>query len=265
MENQGSTTQVTSAAVSGIYCFCTTYRWRRTDLQVLLDGFRRHIQSFDVNQDPFDLIYSWRNQSLHGSANFQTIGGDNSQSLSVDIVIRNTTGNFMNTGGKIVARCKWEAQSHRRAPGRSISALLGARHSPNRRQRARTGRGREAFTNLFRRHSSLAALQRLRYVIEKWRRRNSPKPRRAVDEAMLAMLEWVKRAAQGVARALASCQNLRPAAELLEKRGHYRDPPADESVPIEADEDLTARARPTLVISSERQAALRRLRHCSTG
>lgn len=44
-------------------------------LKVLLDRFREHLHSLDETQDPFDLIYSWRNQSLHGETNFQTIGG----------------------------------------------------------------------------------------------------------------------------------------------------------------------------------------------
>lgn len=45
------------------------------DLQALIEKFRSHISFLDNTQDPFDLIYSWRNQSLHGSTNFMTIGG----------------------------------------------------------------------------------------------------------------------------------------------------------------------------------------------
>ena len=86
-----------------------------TDLQVLLDGFRRHIQSFDVNQDPFDLIYSWRNQSLHGSANFQTIGGT-ILNLCLLISLFEIRQGFHEYRGKIVARCKWEAQSQSKSP-----------------------------------------------------------------------------------------------------------------------------------------------------
>lgn len=44
-------------------------------LKALLDRFREHLQLLDGTQDPFDLIYSWRNQSLHGATNFRTIGG----------------------------------------------------------------------------------------------------------------------------------------------------------------------------------------------
>jgi hypothetical protein len=36
---------------------------------------RGNLAKLDSTQDPFDIIYSWRNDSLHGSANFQTIGG----------------------------------------------------------------------------------------------------------------------------------------------------------------------------------------------
>ncbi|NWA67389.1 hypothetical protein [Pseudomonas reactans] len=45
------------------------------DHKNLLDLFRSHLSNLDKTQDPFDLIYGWRNQSLHGSTNFQTIGG----------------------------------------------------------------------------------------------------------------------------------------------------------------------------------------------
>jgi len=39
-----------------------------------IETFRSNLQTLDP-RDPFDLIYSWRNQSLHGTTNFQTIGG----------------------------------------------------------------------------------------------------------------------------------------------------------------------------------------------
>ncbi|MGH8067025.1 MAG: hypothetical protein ACRERE_17660 [Candidatus Entotheonellia bacterium] len=45
------------------------------DLQERLREVRRHLQTLDNSVDPFDLIYSWRNQSLHGQASFPTIGG----------------------------------------------------------------------------------------------------------------------------------------------------------------------------------------------
>lgn len=43
-------------------------------LKALIDDFRDHLTSLDTTQDPFDLIYQWRNQTLHGKTNFHTIG-----------------------------------------------------------------------------------------------------------------------------------------------------------------------------------------------
>lgn len=43
-------------------------------LAALIDSFRAHLTSLDATQDPFDLIYQWRNQTLHGKTNFHTIG-----------------------------------------------------------------------------------------------------------------------------------------------------------------------------------------------
>lgn len=44
-------------------------------LKSLLDAFRTHLSYIDSSKDPYDTIYGWRNQSMHGSANFSTIGG----------------------------------------------------------------------------------------------------------------------------------------------------------------------------------------------
>lgn len=44
-------------------------------LKILLGKFREHLSMLDGQKDPFDLIYGWRNDSLHGSTNFRTIGG----------------------------------------------------------------------------------------------------------------------------------------------------------------------------------------------
>ncbi|MBI1744804.1 hypothetical protein HYR54_17315 [Candidatus Acetothermia bacterium] len=46
-----------------------------TDLKSKLDEMRKHLSTLDSTKDPFDLIYEWRNSSLHGHTNFQTIGG----------------------------------------------------------------------------------------------------------------------------------------------------------------------------------------------
>lgn len=45
------------------------------ELKILINQFGTHLKNIDPAQEPFDLIYSWRNQSLHGSTSFNTIGG----------------------------------------------------------------------------------------------------------------------------------------------------------------------------------------------
>ena len=51
------------------------YQLASAELRRLIDRLRDHIAIFDSTQDPFDLIYDWRDQSLYGSANLGTIGG----------------------------------------------------------------------------------------------------------------------------------------------------------------------------------------------
>ena len=46
-----------------------------TDLKPRLDNMRQYLSSLNNNVDPFDLIFSWRNEALHGQTNFPTIGG----------------------------------------------------------------------------------------------------------------------------------------------------------------------------------------------
>lgn len=45
------------------------------DLKRYLDEVRDHFHTLDNTDEPFDLIYSWRNASLHGQTGFPTIGG----------------------------------------------------------------------------------------------------------------------------------------------------------------------------------------------
>ncbi|MGG2087925.1 hypothetical protein ABFY59_13125 [Priestia aryabhattai] len=45
------------------------------DLRKQLTFIRSHIAEIDNSKDPFDVIYRWRNSSLHGQEGFPTIGG----------------------------------------------------------------------------------------------------------------------------------------------------------------------------------------------
>ena len=54
--------------------FLLHQRVASAELVRALDYLRRHLQSLDA-RDPFDLLYDWRNASLHGQTSFPTIGG----------------------------------------------------------------------------------------------------------------------------------------------------------------------------------------------
>lgn len=51
------------------------YKNANKELKKSLTEFREHLLTLDNKQDPFKLIYNWRNSSLHGSCSYQTIGG----------------------------------------------------------------------------------------------------------------------------------------------------------------------------------------------
>lgn len=85
------------------------------ELEALLDRFRAHLSFLDSSIDPFDLLYEWRNQSLHGSASFQTIGGT-VLSLSLLISLFEVRQNFEPLRRQMVERLRREAQSPIQSP-----------------------------------------------------------------------------------------------------------------------------------------------------
>lgn len=84
-------------------------------LRALVDDFRVHLTSLDGTQDPFDLLYIWRNQSLHGSTNFQTIGGT-VLNYSLLISLFEIEHGFEQRRFQILEHCRWEAQSQYKSP-----------------------------------------------------------------------------------------------------------------------------------------------------
>lgn len=83
--------------------------------QTLIDEFRSHIQFLDSSQDPFDLIFQWRNDSLHGTANYQTIGGT-ILSLALLISIFEIETDYEQRRQRAIEHCRWEAQSGHKSP-----------------------------------------------------------------------------------------------------------------------------------------------------
>jgi len=84
-------------------------------LQAFINEFRSHIQFLDSSKDPFDLIYEWRNDSLHGTSNYQTIGGT-ILSLALLISIFEIEADFEDRRQRAVEHCKREAQFGHKSP-----------------------------------------------------------------------------------------------------------------------------------------------------
>ncbi len=84
-------------------------------LKNLLDRFCERLTTLDASQDPFDLIYGWRNQSLHGSTNFQTIGGT-ILSFSLLISLFEIEHGFEEYRFRTFENCRWLAQLPSKSP-----------------------------------------------------------------------------------------------------------------------------------------------------
>jgi len=84
-------------------------------LRALIDEFRSHIQFLDSSKDPFDLIHEWRNDSLHGTSNYQTIGGT-ILSLALLISVFEIEADFEQRRLRAIEHCRWEARSSHKSP-----------------------------------------------------------------------------------------------------------------------------------------------------
>ena len=84
-------------------------------LKRALTEFRDHISTLDNSEDPFDVVYKWRNQSLHGSTSFQTIGGT-LLNLTLLIVVHQLSERYQTLKDKIIEHVKWEAQHDHKNP-----------------------------------------------------------------------------------------------------------------------------------------------------
>lgn len=80
-----------------------------------LDEFKDLLARFDPAQDGYSLIYGWRNDSLHGSANFQTIGGT-MLNLSLLIALFEIQPEFAQRQRDILQRLRWNGQNGVQAP-----------------------------------------------------------------------------------------------------------------------------------------------------
>lgn len=80
------------------------------DLRQALDDLKKHLQRLDPSKDAFDIVYDWRNSSLHGEARLPTIGGT---VLSMTLVIAldqiQSTYNALRT--EVTKQIAWELQT----------------------------------------------------------------------------------------------------------------------------------------------------------
>lgn len=84
-------------------------------LRKAIDEFRSHISTLDNSQDPFDIVYDWRNQSLHGSTSFQTIGGT-LLNLVILIAIHQLSDKYNSLRVKVLNNCRRTVQMGYKTP-----------------------------------------------------------------------------------------------------------------------------------------------------
>ncbi|MCA8864779.1 MULTISPECIES: hypothetical protein [unclassified Halomonas] len=80
-----------------------------------ISEFREHISNLDSSEDPFDVIYRWRNESLHGTTSFQTIGGT-LLNLVLLIILHQLSAEYSGKREVIIEHCRWNTQAGVRFP-----------------------------------------------------------------------------------------------------------------------------------------------------
>lgn len=88
------------------------------DLKDQLSKFRTTMTTYSVNKDPFDLIYSWRNSSLHGAECYPTIGGT-LLNLSILIMLSSFEVDYVQARDEVLKKIMWEVQTGQLSQSRS--------------------------------------------------------------------------------------------------------------------------------------------------
>ncbi|HIF9437202.1 TPA: hypothetical protein ACX6SL_001317 [Photobacterium damselae] len=89
----------------------TSQLYPSSELEIL----KAHIQTLGDGSDAFDVIYRWRNESLHGTTSFQTIGGT-LLSFAIFLLLNKLEQNFEQIRVKTLEHCRWNAQHENRSP-----------------------------------------------------------------------------------------------------------------------------------------------------
>jgi len=81
-------------------------------LAAALDDYCRHIRGLNPAVEPFDLLYTWRNSSLHGHGSYPTIGGT-VFNIAILILLDHVADSYGTLRDDVWKRVQWELQ----APG----------------------------------------------------------------------------------------------------------------------------------------------------
>jgi hypothetical protein len=77
-----------------------------TELKHDLSAYSSYLESVDPSQHGFDLVYRWRNASLHGAASYSTVGGS-IYNLAILIFLHRLRGRYA-----IAAQAAWQLVQH---------------------------------------------------------------------------------------------------------------------------------------------------------
>ncbi|USK64844.1 hypothetical protein [Peribacillus frigoritolerans] len=81
------------------------------DLKDKLTSIRSDIEGIDDSEDPFYVIYGWRNSSLHGQAGYPTIGGT-LLNIAIIIALDVIKDNYDEIRQCVWDRVQWDARSY---------------------------------------------------------------------------------------------------------------------------------------------------------
>jgi hypothetical protein len=80
------------------------------DLRQAVDDLKKHLQLLDPGKDAFDIIFDWRNSSLHGEARLPTIGGT-VLSMTLVIALDQIQSNYDALRTEAMKQIAWEVQT----------------------------------------------------------------------------------------------------------------------------------------------------------
>jgi hypothetical protein len=75
-----------------------------------LDFVRRHLSELEPGKDPFDVLFRWRNSSLHGETSLPTVGGT-VFNFAILVALDAIAAEYEALRDQIMEQVRWEAQT----------------------------------------------------------------------------------------------------------------------------------------------------------